>query len=270
VVQSRQETASRVRLRYEQGLRPPGDLRLAENVAATAEAALAVRLRVLDAAARQFEILLGRYPSGAAMDAAVLPSMPPPVPAGLPADLIARRPDLLASEMILVAAGARVAESRAALLPQIRLTASGGTSSGELLDLLRGDFVVWSLVAGLTQPLFNGGRLRAGVDAAEAAREAAVAAYAQSALVAFAEVETALAADQFLRVQEEALARAITDATAARRLAEDRYFAGLAAYLDVLEAQRLEIAAESQWLEVRRLRLATRVDLHLALGGQFG
>jgi outer membrane protein TolC len=97
-----------------------------------------------------------------------------------------------------------------------------------------------------------------------------VAAYAQSALVAFAEVETALAADQFLRVQEEALARAITDATAARRLAEDRYFAGLAAYLDVLEAQRLEIAAESQWLEVRRLRLATRVDLHLALGGQFG
>jgi outer membrane protein TolC len=194
---------------------------------------------------------------------------PPPVPAGLPADLIARRPDLVASEMSLVTAGARVAESRAALLPQIRLTAGGGTSSAELADLLRGDFAVWNLVAGLTQPIFNGGRLRAGVDAAEAAREAAVAGYAQAALLAFAEVETALAAERFLSVQEDALARSLEDASAARRLSEDRYFAGLADYLDVLETQRQELTAESQLLEIRRLRLATRVDLHLALGGGF-
>lgn len=266
---SRRETATRVGLRYEQGLRPSIDVRLAQSAVAGAEAALAGRERQLDAAIRQLEVLLGRYPAGTLTAAEALPEFGAAVPAGLPADLIARRPDLLAAEMALVASGARVSEARAHLLPQIRLTGSAGTASSALLDLLGGDFAVWSLVGGLTQPLFQGGRLRANVDAAEARREEAVATYAERALQAFAEVELALNADRFLAEQARALSAAHAEAVAAQQVAEDRYFAGLSSYLDVLESQRQAVSAESQWLDAQRLRLATRVDLHLALGGDF-
>lgn len=266
---SRAETATRVTFRYEQGLRPSLDVRLAQVAEAGAAAALAARRRQLDAAVRQLEVLLGRYPAGAFEPSGTLPALEAAVPAGLPADLIARRPDLLAAEMRLVSSGALVAEARTQLLPRITLTAGAGTASSALLDLLDGDFGVWNLVAGLTQPIFQGGRLRANVDGAEARREEAVAAYAQQALRAFAEVETALNADRFLAEQERALARSLEEAAAARQVSEDRYFAGLAGYLDVLESQRQAFTAESQLIEARLVRLATRVDLHLALGGDF-
>jgi NodT family efflux transporter outer membrane factor (OMF) lipoprotein len=266
---SRRDSVTRVGVRYESGLRPSLDVRQAQAAEATADAGLAARRRVLDQAIRQLEVLVGRYPSGALSHAAALPALEGPVPVGLPADLIARRPDLFAAEMQLVATGAGVSEARAALLPQIRLTTSVGTASAALLDLLKGDFTVWSLVAGLTQPLFQGGRLRANVDAASARRDEAIAVYAQSALRAFAEVEVALSAEQFLVGQERALERSFAEAVAARQLAEDRYFAGLSGYLEVLDGQRQALTAESQWLEARRLRLATRVDLYLALGGGF-
>ena len=255
--------------RYSRGLRPSLDLRLALSNKASAVALLQQRLRVRDATLRQLELLLGRYPSASITTADELPPLPPDVPAGLPAELISRRPDLIAAERRLAAAGARVNEARRALYPRLSLTASGGRSSIELKDLLDGDFTVWNLVGNLTQPLFQGGRLRAAVDLAEANSERASLLFAQSVLRAFGEVETALAAESFLVRQEKELRTSASEAGASYDLALERYAQGLAGMATLLETQRRSFEAESQLLSVRRQRIAARIDLHLAIGGDF-
>ncbi len=197
---------AQIRERYERGLRPSLDLRLGRSSTATAEAALHQRDQMLDFARRQLESLLGRYPGALLRASAQLPQLSEQVPVGLPSELIRRRPDLVAAERRLAAADARLVQARRALYPRISLTASSGRSSEELADLLKGDFSVWNLAANLTQPLFQGGRLRGGVDMAVANVDGAVAAFAQSVLRALGEVEGALAAEGYLALQEAALA----------------------------------------------------------------
>jgi NodT family efflux transporter outer membrane factor (OMF) lipoprotein len=262
-------SSQQVGAQYERGLRPSLDLRLALSSLAGAQANLAGRQRLQRATLRQLEVLAGRYPAALLETSAELPPLPPPAPAGLPAELVGRRPDLAAAQERLVAADARLASARAALYPRLSLTASGGRSSGELGDLLDGDFAVWNLVGNLSQPLFQGGRLRAGVDLARAGREGAVAAYAQSLLLAYAEVESALDAEVYLQTQEQALRSAADEALAARRLAEERYARGLTDMVTLLTAQNSAFDSESRWLATRRQQLEARIDLHLALGGGF-
>jgi NodT family efflux transporter outer membrane factor (OMF) lipoprotein len=269
-VESYRSTAERVESRYERGIRSSLDLRLTLSNLATAEASLELARDRLQRAARQLEILLGRYPAGALEGA---PTLPPPtssVPEGLPATLVSRRPDLVAAEYRLAGADSRLVQARTALYPSFRLTASGGSTSKELDDLLDGDFSVWSLAGGLLQPIFQGGRLRAGVDLARSGSEQALAAYANVLLRAFGEVESTLASESILARREKALAVATEQSVAARKLAEDRYDAGLEGIVTVLDAQRRALSAESQLLLVRRSRLDNRVDLYLALGGGFG
>ena len=121
----------------------------------------------------------------------------------------------------------------------------------------------------LTQPLFQGGRLRAGADLASARTDAALIAYARSALHAFSEVEISLASGRFLSHQERALADAARQASAAQALAEERYSKGLTDLLTTLTSQRNAYDSESRLLSVRRQSLESRIDLHLALGGGF-
>ncbi|HEX7705488.1 MAG TPA: efflux transporter outer membrane subunit [Thermoanaerobaculia bacterium] len=263
---NRRETADLVRRRYEAGLTSAVEVRLAESNTSAAEARLELRRRQLDSARRQLEILLGRYPT-AAIEGGSLPTPGRVIPAGVPATVLARRPDLRAAERRALAASARVAQARASLYPQLRLTASGGTSTNELRNLLDGDFSVWSIMSNLVQPIFQGGRLRAGIDAASAGEREVLAVFASTALQAFAEVESALFADDALARQERALAAAADHAREAQRSAEQRYTAGLAEYLSVLESQRQAFEIESQLLDARRQRLIARVDLYLALGG---
>lgn len=261
---------AQIQSRYEAGLRQPLDLRLSLSNVATAEAVVAQRRQGLDGAVRQMEILLGRYPDARLNIGPDLPPMPGPVPTGLPADLIARRPDLVIAERRVAATGARVAEAKRAQYPRITLTGSTGTSSSQLTNLLDGDFFVWSLAGGLVAPLFQGGRLRAGVNLAEANHEQALASFAEQALRAYADVESALAAEAFLVERERALQNATEQSVAARDLAETRYASGLSDVITMLEAQRRASDAEGQYLSVRRQRLDARVDLYLALGGDFG
>ncbi|MFH1276899.1 MAG: efflux transporter outer membrane subunit [Candidatus Eisenbacteria bacterium] len=262
-------SADRIRSRFERGIRSSLDLRLALASLAASEALVELRRGQYDRAVRQLEILLGRYPRGDEALPEELPAAGAPVPAGLPDELLGRRPDLVAAERRVAASDARVRGAKRALLPGIRLTASGGRSSEEIKDLLDGDYTVWSIAGNLLQPLFQGGKLRANVDLAEARSRQALAAYASAVLRAFAEVESALASEEFLAAREEALRRATEQAVAARDLADERYRSGLADIVTVLESQRQALAAESEFLNVRRLRLDARVDLHLALGGGF-
>jgi outer membrane protein TolC len=141
--------------------------------------------------------------------------------------------------------------------------------SDELSDLLDGDFNVWSLVGGIVQPLFQGGRIKSGIDLARARNEEAVALYVQDVLNAYGEVAGALSAEAFLSEREKDLAVAAEQSLAARHLAEDRYGRGLADVLTMLSAQRAADLSESQLLSVRRQRLDARIDLHLSLGGGF-
>jgi NodT family efflux transporter outer membrane factor (OMF) lipoprotein len=258
-----------VRGRYEQGLRPSVDLRLALSQVHAAEAIVQQRLEQAGRIERQLEVLLGRYAAGAMPEELELPALPGPVPAGLPAEILSRRPDLAAAERRVAAADRRLAQARRSLYPRLTLTGSAGTTTEALGDLLDGDFGVWSIAGGLLQPVFQGGRLRAGVSLAEARTREAVESFASTALNAFAEVETALATEAFLAEQERALADAALQSVAARDLTERRYASGLENVFGVLEAQRRAFDAESAYLTVRRLRLDNRVDLHLALGGSF-
>ena len=152
---------------------------------------------------------------------------------------------------------------------ELALTASGGTASEELGDLLDNDFRVWSLMGNLIQPLFQGGRIEAGIDRARAQYEEILAQYTGTVLNAFAEVESVLAAEAYLDEQVKHLAAAAAHAGAAQTLAEDRYRSGLENYITVLESQRRAVTNMSRLYEAERLRLENRVDLYLALGGGF-
>jgi NodT family efflux transporter outer membrane factor (OMF) lipoprotein len=212
---------------------------------------------------------MGRYPGRNLAPPASLPDLPAAIPAGLPAQLVGRRPDLVAAERRLAAADERFLVAKRSLYPRLTLTGSAGTSSNELRDLVDYDFRVWSLAASLLQPVFQGGRLRAGVDRARAGTEEALLAYTGAALRAYSEVEAALAADEYLAGEVDGLAESVRHARAATRLAEDRYRSGLEDYITVLSSQRREFDSESAYIAALQRRLENRVNLYLALGGGF-
>ncbi len=268
-VASYETTVTRIRQRYQQGLQSSLDLRLALSSLAGAEALRQLRNEELDRATRQLEVLLGRYPSAGLSIRPLLPPVPALPAAGLPSELVSRRPDLVSAQMRLMASDARIVESKKALYPSLILATSGGTATRDFLDLLNGNFLVWSLLGNLVQPIFEGGRLRAEIAISESRSREALASFAGAVLNAYSEVESTLAAEETLSARETELAEASVQSAAAWRLAEDRYDSGLEPFVTVLESQRRALEAEGQLFTVRRLRLDARVDLHLALGGGF-
>ena len=268
-LESYKTSAERVRARFQRGLRPSLDLRLALTEIHRDEALLNQRREQLRRGIRQLEILLGDYPKGEHALAEDLPRVPEAIPAGLPSELVHRRPDLISTERELLAADARIQQSKADLRPRFSLTTAAGTASSSLTDLLDGDFLAWSLIGGLTQPIYNRSRLKTAVKRDEARAREVAARYESAMLRAYGEVESALAAESALAGQETALEAATKQSLGARDEAERRYRAGLADIITVLASQRTAFTSESQLLTVRRLRLDNRVDLHLALGGGF-
>ncbi len=267
-----------VQERYRRGLVGPLDLHLAGQNLASAQAQLPLFRQQLAAARRTLEILVGRYPAGTItasdlegadgrLTVTVMPAPLAPVPAGLPSELLDRRPDLLAAEADLAASVARIGEAKAALYPRISLTASGGTSTRELGDLFTTGSDAWSLVGNLLMPLINRGATKAQAAAAEARARGATAAYRAAVLQAFAEVENALDQDLHQREREQRLAQSVDHARRAVQLAGERYRRGLDTLLTTLEAQRRLFTAESSLLTTQRDRRAARVDLIQALGG---
>ena len=268
-VENNRTSYEQVRDRYERGIRPSLDLRLTLSDLSSAEDRYHQREQQLDRSLRQLELILGRYPNASLELGKSLPTISEQVPVGLPADLIARRPDLIAAERRLAGSHARLVAARRSLYPRISLTASTGTSSQALGDLLNGDFSVWNVVGNLVQPILQGGRIRGNINLAKSQSQESLAIYAQSVLRAYADVELALASESFLSKREQALQSATDQALAARKLAEDRYDRGLTDLITMLSAQRAAYQSESLLLSVRRLRLDARIDLHLALGGEF-
>ena len=193
--------------------------------------------------------------------------MPPAIPAGLPSDLLQRRPDLRQAEQNLLASQARIREAGAAIYPNLSLTANLGTESKALADLFSGPAGIWGLAAGLSQTLFNAGRTEAAVQAAGARQDQALIAYEQAVQVAFKEVLDALVAHRQAREIGLAEADRTTALKRAAELADLRFQNGVSNYLEALDARRNLFQAEQGGIEARRAQLAATADLFKALGG---
>lgn len=263
----RRTIADLIRERFQRGLAMGLDLRLARTDQANAEAQLADAKNRAQASARRLELLLGRYPAAGIAAGDGLPAPPAALTAGLPAQLLERRPDLAAAFQRLLAADSRLDSAQKALLPRITLTAGGGSAGAALADLADPRAAAWNLALGLAQPLFAGGRLHGEIERSSAVIDAALADYRQTALNAFREVELALAAEQRLREQEAALREAVEQTKASRERAVYAYQHGFIQILTLLDSYRSALDAQSAHLAVRRQLLDNRVNLYLALGG---
>jgi len=256
------------RIRFQGNVASELDVRQAETALYGAQAQIPQLQTQIAQQEDALSLLAGRNPGAVTRGARLADQrLPPQVPAGLPSQLLARRPDVRQAEAQLAGAFAGVRVANAQFLPQFTLTASGGFSSTALSTLLSGPALAWQLIAGLVQPLFAGGRLRANLEAARARREQATIAYAAALQRALVDVDDALVAyhnttDQ-LRSQ-----RALLEASAAAlRLANTRYTAGVSAYLEVLDAQRQMFNAELAQARTQGALLLALVRVYGALGG---
>ena len=240
--------------------------RAATQVAATEADALA-----LDRRRAQLEhaiaVLVGEVPSDFAIAEASWAATLPAIPAGLPAEVLARRPDVAAAQAGMLAAQARVGAAKAAWFPDIALTGAGGVASLQISDLLKYSARAWSIGALATLPIFDGGRREAGVRFASGGMDAAIAQYREQVLVALRDVEDQLAALRLLERQGEAEQRAVDAASRATALSERRWREGLVSQLELLDAQRSELADRRAAVEVKSARYQATVGLVRALGG---
>ncbi len=272
-VEIRQKTASAVQDRFERDMREEGgsasQLRLAQTNVASAKANLSEKKGSLESARRQLELLVGRYPSGQVAGRARLPHVPSAPPAGLPSELLLRRPDILSAERRYAAASKRIKEAQLARFPSFKLTASSGTTTSELSKILSSQYGVWSLGANVFTPILTGGRIASEVRVRKSKQREALAQLHKTVIHAFGEVEQALANERWLRNREREIREARDLAREAAQAAQEDYREGNGDVLTLLNAQTQRIQLESQYTTLRRLRLTNRVDLHLALGGGY-
>lgn len=240
--------------------------RVRTQVASTESEALALDRRRAELE-HALAVLVGAAASDFHVDIADWRSALPVIPAGVPSTLLARRPDVSAAQQAMLAAQARVGVAKAAWFPNLALTASGGVASPELGDLFQWSARSWGIGALLSLPLFDGGRREAGVQNASAELDAALAGYREQVLVAFRDVEDQLSALRYLADQDSAQARAVAAASRATVLSSSRYRNGLVSQLDLLDAQRSELANRRQALQVRSAQYQATVGLVRALGG---
>ncbi|MEM8993335.1 MAG: efflux transporter outer membrane subunit [Acidobacteriota bacterium] len=264
-------TLETIERRYTAGLASALDLRLARENLASAEAELVVAGQRLEQSRLSLDVLLGRRPGTGEVPTewlAPLPSLEP-VPVGLPASLLDRRPDLRQREMQLAAATSRIGVALANLYPNLSLTGSAGSNSDTFSDLLSSDTLVYNAITSLVAPIFTAGQRRADVEAARARADQAAAAYAGSILRALREVEDALVRDNAARDRLGHLEKRVEEARAARDIAEERYRRGVLPLLQVLESERRLRGAENALTAAQGETWSSRVDLFLALGGDW-
>lgn len=258
-----------VELRQKIGKAQPQDLPLAKANLAGANNNLRQIQSSYQEILRSIEVILGRYPAAELQAAPEYVAVLSPIPVGLPSEILERRADLIAAERRVAAAFFGSQQARAARLPRISLTAAAGGIDSGLADLLNVDNPVTALTANLFAPLYAGGALKAGVEFADARQRAVMAVYAQTALLAFREVETSLTNEQLLKTREAYLQEVVNKTNEAYLITHTQYAIGRLDFLTVLQVQAKLLSARSSLIAIRNERLAQRVTLHLALGGSF-
>jgi NodT family efflux transporter outer membrane factor (OMF) lipoprotein len=211
--------------------------------------------------------LVGQPASSFSVAKAPLHATPPPLPLGLPSDVLERRPDIATEERLIAYANAQVGVARAAFYPHITLAGSGGWQSRDIATLANAPSLFWSLGADALEPLFQGGRNRANLAAARSAYDASVATYRQSVLTAFQQVEDGISNLQTLSQAAATQAAAVEDARRELAIANNRYLGGIASYLDVITAQSTLLANERLATQLLGQQMVSSVYLVKALGG---
>jgi outer membrane protein, multidrug efflux system len=256
-----------VRVRYKGGVVSGLDVSQAETLLASTQAQYISEGRQRADLEHALAVLLGKPASEFSIDENPLNLTPPVIPPGLPSDLLERRPDIAEAERQMAASNALIGVAKAAFFPSISLTGSAGQLSVSLGSLLSGQSFTWFFGPTVSLPVFEGGRLSADLKRARAAYDESVANYRQQVLVAFQEVEDALAGLRILDDQAAAQATAVQAAQKTLQISTFRYKQGLALYLEVLGAQRAVLENEQIAAQIRGLQLVTSVQLVKALGG---
>lgn len=254
--------------RFEVGASSALDIRQEESLLQTARVALITLSRQRAQAENALVLLVGKQltdlPPAQPLSAQNIVAA---IPAGLPSDLLANRPDIRQFEQKLKSANANIGAARAAFFPRIALTASAGTASGALSGLFDAGSGAWSFAPQLVLPIFNGGRNRSNLKLAEVRKNLAIVDYEKAIQSAFREVSDALVARSLLDEQIAAQTAVNNAETERLKLSDARFRNGIASSLDVLDAQRQSFAAEQALVQVQLLRLTNAVDLYRALGG---
>ena len=271
-IKSQEQTLEIVQRRYEEGLVGPLDIRLArENLASLKSIEPALELQLITSQ-NALDVILGRRPGASESLPETMEELPTigSIPIGLPASLLDRRPDVKAAEFTLIAANERVGVSIAQLYPNLSLTSSYGYSGDTADEVYVSDFPeMYSLIINLAQPIFKGGQIRAQIKAAKARYEELAANYAGTVLNAVREVEDALITEQKLKEQLVQTEIQLTEAKAAEDLSRQRYQNGIEGILAVLESERRSRSSQEQLIILKGQIWSSRVNLHLALGGNW-
>ena len=270
---NRREAVKLQRLRFEGGVSSELVLRQAEAEAASIEVSLAQLAQQVRQQELALAVLLGRDPRALMQDSVARGAglfqlaLPPAIPAGLPSELLLRRPDLRQAEQKLLSSQARIREAGAAIYPNLSLTANLGSESKALSDMFSGPASIWGLAAGISQTIFNAGRTEAAVNAAGARQDQALIAYEQAVQTAFKEVLDALISHRQARETSVAEANRSQALKRAAELAELRFQNGVSNYLEVLDARRNLFQAEQGGIEARWAQLVATANLFKTMGG---
>ncbi|HEY3761868.1 MAG TPA: efflux transporter outer membrane subunit [Verrucomicrobiae bacterium] len=271
-VDLRKEQVKLTQARYDAGIGNELEVAQAQTELATTQAQLASLQQQRDQLENAIAILVGESPSNFSLPAIAKADvnwhpLPPEIPAGLPSDLLERRPDVATAERRLASANAKIGVAKASFFPVITLTGSGGYLSGDVSTLFNWESRTWSFGPGISLPIFAGGRNRANYHRAQAAYDEAVADYRQQVLVAFGDIEDSLSDIRHLADQSEAQERAVENAQRAADLAQERYTSGIVSYIEVVDANRDSLSAERDNAQLIGQRLIASVQLIKALGG---
>jgi multidrug efflux system outer membrane protein len=265
---ARLESLKLIQLKYDNGVVSKLDLQQGLSLVDSARVTLAQLQRQRAQDLNLLTLLVGQpLPAAPAAGATLAGTMLAELPAGLPSDLLAARPDIRAAEQQLISANANIGAARAAFFPRISLTGSAGSASSELGGLFKSGSFGWSFAPQLTLPIFDYGRNSANLGSAKAGRDIAVAQYEKSIQSAFREVADALAGQATFSEQLRAQ-RAVAAAEQERfNLSDLRYRSGAASYLDLLDAQRSLFTAQQAAVQANLQRLQNQVTLYRVLGG---
>ena len=267
--QNAEQNLSIIESGYRQGLNEALDVYLARNELNTERSNIAAQQATLTKSIRDLERLTGQYPTGALSVSADLPLLENTIPLGLPSELITRKPELMASWYQLLSTDAGLAYAHKQRFPSLNLSASISDSTDRMSDLFSPSSLAWSLIGSISMPLFEGGRLKANEEQARLNVKRQEQAYLATLYDAFNDVETAISQEQALKVRYEKTLEAQENAIAAERLSFEQYQSGLVTYTTVLDAQDRSFNAQSSVIELKSQLIKNRINLHIALGGDF-
>lgn len=267
-LETREESLRLTQVRERGGATSLVDVRQAEQLVFGASTAIVDLRQRIEQQENLLSVLAGGFPGPIVRGRGLTEqSRPPELPTGLPSSLIERRPDIQQAEQFIVATNAEIGVAKAAYFPRIALTGSGGVASTALSALFSGPALAWSAAASVVQPVFNAGRIRSGVELADARREEAILSYQATIQVAFREVSDALVQYHRTRERRDTQELLVGAARDARRLADLRYQGGTSSYLEVLDSDTRLFVAELDLARTEFGELAAFVELYRALGG---